>query len=210
MRKLLIAFTLMLTGCTPAVAHIPGDGPHPSAATPLSAYFLDLGTVSKIDCDEHMGSGVRIDSNLIATAWHVANGTHCNIGGHPLTLIYKDEVTDFAVMSSTENSESRVPVSCEGIHSGEIYYGVGWALGRNWAVQLLTGTDGVAPRGAVRAFAPFAGTRMLRGSLFPGQSGGAIFDSHGNYVAFIDGSMTDGRQLALVRSLQDTYLCPHG
>jgi len=211
MRKLVIAITALLAVSAVACnANPPVNGPRPRPETQVSAYFLDLGTISKIDCHEHLGSGVRIDSNLVLTAWHVANGTNCMIDGSPVETIYHDAVTDIAVMRTTALSNSRAPISCDGIHSGEIYYGVGWALGRDWVVQIMSGTDGVAPRSAIHAFAPFAGTRVLRGTLLPGQSGGAVFDGHGNIVAFIDGSMTDGRQLALVRSLQDTYLCPHG
>ena len=51
-----------------------GATPMPSNEATPSPFFIELDTVERIICGAAVRSGVRIDSNLVLTAQHVAAG----------------------------------------------------------------------------------------------------------------------------------------
>lgn len=179
----------------------------PSPDVPPSPYFIQLDHIVRLECNDvagiggRFGTGVRIDATQVLTADHVVHGATCSIAGEPTEIIHEDGALDIAVLRTAPTGGTRAPVSCAGIQTGRTYFAVGYAFGRDFVVQRVTGTDG-------RGRGDFAGEAFVRGIVHPGQSGGPVFDENGSLVAIVNAGLRDGRQLALVRMIRDTYLCP--
>ena len=183
------AFLALLLGAAPA----PTNEAIPSP-------FIELDTVKRIVCETVVGSGVRIDGNLVLTADRVVAGRACTIDDVPVELVHEDGARDIAIVRTAAASSIRVPLTCAGFATGFSYFAVGFAHGRKLVVQRLHGTDGIEIRDEA-----LRGLSQLRGLVFPGMSGGPIVDEAGQVVGIV--SAGNGSGLTLSRALNQTKLC---
>jgi hypothetical protein len=152
--------------------------------------------VPQIMCGNGSGSGVRISDDVIITAAHVASKGGCSIDGHPATIAFNQPHRDFTAMTARLGNGYRATYSCEGIKPGERYQAFGYALGGKPNVEPLLGTN----------FKHRDGTVMLRGKVYPGMSGGAVFNSEGAFVAITVMTHREA-DWAYVIPLTESYLC---
>jgi hypothetical protein len=152
--------------------------------------------VPQIMCAKGSGSGVRISDDVIITAAHVATLGGCSIDGQPAALAYQQPGRDFAAMTAPLGAGYRATYSCEGIKAGERYMAFGYANGGKPNVEPLLGTNYNAGNGAV----------MLRGKVYHGMSGGAVFNSEGAFVAITVMTHKEA-DWAYVVPLTESYLC---
>jgi S1-C subfamily serine protease len=182
------------------IALLLGATPVPANEALPSPFFLELDLIERITCGNAMGSGVRIDGDLVLTADHVVAGRTCTIDNVPVELVHEDGERDIAIIRTASISPSRMPLSCAGFVTGRMYLAVGYARGEHLVVQRLQGTGGTETRDG-----RFLGLSELRGLIFPGMSGGAIVDETGQLVGIVNAGNAAG--LSLSRGLGDTFLC---
>jgi S1-C subfamily serine protease len=191
----LAALTLATSAAPPVeVPEEPGAIPSP--------YFIDLGLVERIRCGDFVGSGARIDSDLVLTAEHVVAGGACSIAGEPATLAYVDKGQDMAVLRTTHPVGGRMTLACAPYAEGREYFAIGYAFGSDFVVQRLTGTK-TKMRGASR----WRGDPILRGNIYQGMSGGPIVDANGAIVGIVNAGPKNGLGLGISLNLAGTYLC---
>jgi hypothetical protein len=203
-----LAAALLALVTTPAFA-APDRGPTREQLTDAAPnpYFLNIGLVERIVCGDaagtSVGTGARIDVDIVLTANHVVKGRPCLIDGEPAELLHADPALDVAVLRAATKSYNgtRMLVSCEPVAPGQTYYGVGWAFSADLAVQRFVATNGKSrDRG-------FEGEMLMRGNGYPGMSGGPVIDANGFIVGIVNGSQGDGLSLMASRSVRDTFLC---
>lgn len=174
-RHLLLSALLLLSGSTPAVA------------APV-----DYGkVVVQVDCDDGLGSAVKIGVDKYITAAHVVNNGECHIRGETISDVVLSKDSDFAVFTGPA-SRDKLRVSCSGFYDGETYLSVGYAFG--W--RKLTYEPLIASKYVINGYQAFTG------EIIPGMSGGAVIDSRGRVVG-INNMRWPARSLAL----KNTELC---
>lgn len=209
MKVLAAVAAVFLALASPAAADSGDVGIDIKAAAFPTPYFMDLSLTHLIVCEvkhgRYMGTGTSINASDILTAYHVVAEGKCSVQGMPVTTVYSDPVGDVAVVRFPPGarSERRATISCAGFKEGGDYFAVGFALGTDFAVQHLTGTnDELRAKGR-----PWA---LLRGNVFHGQSGGPIYDRDGRIVGIVNAAPDDGTPWALSLPLSETYLCAKG
>ena len=163
---------------------------------------IDVLAVQRIVCGDVQGSAVPVGRELY-TAAHVAVTPACLQDGVSGRVAYRSDTLDFARVSI--DARGRVRISCAPIRRG-VYYAVGWAFGEHLLVSRLTGLD----RHETIAFdggLVVPHLAVLSGRVFPGMSGGAVFDAKGRLAGTITGVQDGERPLSLVRQLADTPVC---
>lgn len=203
MKKARIALALLALGLST------GATPQPSEVLP-NPFFIKLDLVERLSCEDGIsGSGARIDSDKVVTAYHVIKaGVSCSIGGVPTEVIYASEKLDLAVLHAPKFTlnESRMVINCNGMGKSDQFYAVGYAFGTEFVVQRLLGTGSKRTKGDAK----FGGMDVLKGNSYPGMSGGPIVNEDGEIVGIVNASMGGGVSISLSRSLADSYLCRNG
>ena len=168
-----------------------------SDLTAPSPFRGSFEVVPKVECGMSRGSGVRISDDIVITAAHVATNGLCGIDGIPMALAYRPLGLDFVALRGALGPGYRAIVSCEGILPGERYQAFGYALGGKPNVEPLLGTN---QRGPDK-------TAMLRGKVYRGMSGGAVFNEGTGAVVAITVMLHKEADWAYVVPLSETYLC---
>lgn len=195
MKPLAALSCFLLASASPAPVADP-----PSTTNDLtlpSPYRGSFEVVPQIECVASRGSGVRISDDIVITATHVVHERGpCGIAGVPTEIAYNEAGKDFTALRVPLGRGFRAIVSCEGIVAGERYYAFGYAHGGKANVEPLIGTNFKHKNGQVK----------LRGRVYKGMSGGAIFTSEGQFVAITVALNTEA-DWAYVVPLTGTYLC---
>jgi hypothetical protein len=147
-----------------------------------------------------LGSGIRINDTTILTAGHVPSEKACSALGLPLANTRFEPGQDIAFVTSKALPDGfRLIVSCEGIQEGGRYLAMGYADGGSPDVEPLIGSADRLDR-----------LTIMRGHVYHGMSGGAVLNDQGAVVAVINAMQAEGRPLAFVTPLTQTYLCKGG
>jgi hypothetical protein len=180
----------------------------PSAADPatviVSPYSASFDAVPQLICmgGGHVtaGSGIRINGNTILTAAHVPSGKTCIAWGERLSNTRFEPGQDVAFVTSDNLKNGlRMVVSCAGIKEGERYLAMGYADGGAADVEPLIGTSDTSGE-----------LTIMRGHVYHGMSGGAVLNEAGALVAIVNAMQSEGKPLAFVTPLTQTYLCKGG
>lgn len=175
-------------------------------------YFINLGTIRRVECDASGGGGWSgsaeiIARNRVVTAGHVAYGaSRCTIDGQPLTFINVDNSHDFAVAKVDLGDTPIMPISCEGFVKDAEYLSIGYAKGQDFAVtkQISTGKTGLMQGDPEYPFAQTDFTVEI-GVTYPGMSGGAVIGLDGRMVGLVNAG--DDQFFSMSQALKDTALC---
>lgn len=206
----------------------PAQTPWRWTGSTQDGYFLNLNTVSKITCIKlpdgmtleqfgalaeagrppvvrnWSGTGTVIARNRVLTAAHVLDGaTACLFQNKLLRTVYLDNRLDAAVAVADLGDTPVTPVNCDGLVAGTEYLGVGYAHGRDFAMQRFSFGGSYANqtlKGGGRA----VHQGVMGGEAHPGMSGGPVVNGAGEVVAVIN---TGGPDRAGVRDLTETPLC---
>jgi hypothetical protein len=175
------------------------NSPAPAMTMP-SPYGASFDPVPQIQCfgprGESLGSGVRIRDDLIITAAHVNSDKACHAYGVELHNMRFEPGQDIAFLGGTFRNGFRQIVSCEGIKEGQRYLALGYADGGSPDVEVLIGTGD--KKGTLT---------LMRGHVYHGMSGGAVLNADGALVAIINAMNAEGRPIAYVTPVSQTYLC---
>lgn len=142
------------------------------------AYSVDLDAIVFVECGEWTGTGFSIGRGRIVTAAHVvlAKGhvSACTVGGREAHAQLVDPKLDFAILFAPTTAHwPRLWLDCRGFRPGRAYFAIGYAAGRDFAMQVLR-----ARPAQLSGFPEFAGV------TYDGMSGGPVVDADG-YVAGI-------------------------
>lgn len=205
--KSLIAATLLLQ--SPVVHQLPDFG-----ATPT----VDLSAIRLISCDKWTGTGFLIADNIMATAAHVAKGTHCEDQKthKPAVTYYSDDKTDFALMSVGLKGIPYIKYNCSRFKTGQHYASYGYSsylqnymiFRQSDIVAMSDYTDeNFNVEGVVHPH-----MRHVFGASVPGHSGGPVIDSITGYAIGMNNAgymnifgLANGENYST--ELADTILC---
>lgn len=154
-----------------------------------------------------VGSGARINSDRVVTAWHVIDEGQCLLDGEPFTVMQKSERLDFALLRTTPRA-AWWPVHCLDTKLGGSYDAYGYALGGPVRRSRVFAT--IRHPTPSHLLPGFGETLMFVGDNFFifGQSGGPIIDRQTNQlVGIVIGFTRQPPHLSLGRLLTDTSLC---
>jgi hypothetical protein len=166
-----------------------------------SPYAASFDMVPQIHCvgpkgNGWLGSGVRINDSTLLTAAHVPSGGICTADDVKLRNTRFEPGQDVAFETGDLGDGYRAIVSCEGIKEGQRYLAMGYADGGAPDVEPLIGTS--TRNGELT---------IMRGHVYHGMSGGAVLNEDGEVVAVINAMQAEGKPLAFVTPLTQTYLC---
>ena len=161
-----------------------------------SPYRGSFEVVPKLECAGGRGSGVRISDDIVITAAHVATNGPCGIDGVPIGVAYHQPNRDFTAMRANLGPGLRAIYSCEGINAGQSYLAFGYANGGKANIEPLIGTNRKIE----------GGQTVMRGKVYGGMSGGALFTTEGVVVAIITMRHLE-KDWGYVLPLSETYLC---
>ncbi len=133
---------------------------------------IDHDAVAQIRCGDGLGTAFWIAPTRMISAAHVTARGPCTLGGAPLQLVREDGGNDVAELRGPDLGHT-LPVRCSDMREGRSYYAVGFALGRYRHMSRLVAT------GERAAGPPGRGQTMLLGTVYPGMSGGPVFDRRG-------------------------------
>jgi S1-C subfamily serine protease len=198
----------------------PVPAPAPRTYTvPTSPYTVPLDSIIRIQCGQWSGTAEVIDGGTLLTASHVVAGNkQCTFVDAGVTRVmvvaYNNVKLDYAVLHTVTGKRKRIPINCNGFVTGQPYIAVGYAHGRDFAVQAAVAENGYSDSRDPKSGLEFNHTRALRGvtdgrpAAIPGMSGGPIFNLYGEIVGTTIASPKDDRDPhILARELKDTYLC---
>lgn len=192
--------------CALTICAVPSAAIPQVAETMPSGFFIEMDNVEQLVClDDYgvkRGTGVRVDGDIVLTAYHVVSHAKCTISGSPVETIFIDELRDVAAVRTANREASTTVINCNGFKRGETYFAIGWAFGEKLVIQQVIGT------GKLRNSADFRNMAALKGSTYPGMSGGPIVDSRGLLVGIVNAGNPVGSMLS--RPLSETWLCGGG
>jgi hypothetical protein len=188
--RLIVAASLLVLATEPANAL--------TIPSPYGASFEPIPQLACVTPDGHVssGTGIRINDNTLMTAAHVPSGKQCIDGSARLNNTRFEPGQDVAFVTGSLGDGLRAIVSCEGIVEGRRYLAMGYADGGSPDVETLIGTS---EKSGVLT--------VMRGHVYHGMSGGAVLNEQGAVVAVINAMQSEGKPLAFVTPLTQTYLC---
>jgi hypothetical protein len=186
--------------------------PARSATPTQNDYFINLNTVKIIRCVDDdgpvSGSGVIIGKDRILTANHVIfEENSCTVDGKQAKLISHDEKLDVALLEVDLGPKPPVvEISCDGYLLDHLYFSLGYAWTQDFAMTKMVAT-GIFEDAPPSEEYPFSQKHMAKliGYVYPGMSGGPVFDESGRLVGI--NNMSEMGRAAFSRSLEDTELC---
>ena len=164
---------------------------------------LAYNAIALIECGDYSGTAFWAGRDRIITAYHVAGERTCEIDGVTLTRVRADAAADIAEYTGLP-SRATVRVDCRAPRAGAVYWGVGWAFGSLRHTARLTAT-GDRDDGAREPIA--RGMVAHHGAVYPGMSGGPVFDRQGRAVSMINRGTRVEPMMMQGRALADTFLC---
>lgn len=194
---------------TAAVQDAPAPPP-PPIQNLSQRYFFNLDSVVYLDCGDMVGTGEIIGQNRIMTAAHVVGKAEaCRIGILQAVVVENNADLDYAILEVPTGMVRRpVRLSCAGFVSGQTYYAIGYAHGRDFAITRLTATSRFDENGKDSEFGTlFTHTRILDGEVYRGMSGGPIVNQDGVVVGITSATIVGIRPQALSRELKNTTIC---
>lgn len=176
--------------------------------TKPSTYTVNLNSIYRVQCGNHLGTAEVIDGNTLITASHVVGGEKtCWHNKQPVKVVYDNRAWDFAVLSFPTEGRQRFPYSCDGFVDGKTYLIVGWAEGTDFAVSRVVATSRYINTSDSKSGQPFVHVRVLKGGVWGGMSGGPVVGLDGVQVGTIVAGPRNSHDWAYARELKDTYLC---
>jgi trypsin-like peptidase len=183
--KLLLVAALLLGGSRSATA---ADEP-----------AIDYDAIALIRCGDGLGTAFWIAPGRMISAAHVTARGPCTLGGAPLEVVLEDGGNDIAELRGPDSGRA-LPVRCSQMSEGRPYFAVGFALGRYRHTSRLVAT------GERAAGPPGQGQSVLLGTVYPGMSGGPVFDRRGRVTGIVN--MRGTRlPLSFSRPLRETFVC---
>lgn len=185
----------------------------PDAEVSNDEYLVNLNSVHKIQCGNRVGSGSTINTNRVLTASHVVGGaTECVLIRDgvrvPARVIYDNQSHDYAVLDAPTGSQRRFALSCEGFVTGETYYIIGHAGGREFVITRAEATERFVNISDGESGQPFVRARVLNGRGIRGMSGGPIINTRGVQVGtIIAGPRNPMHVMTYAREIRHTYIC---
>ena len=172
-------------------------------------YFVNLDSVPFIRCGDVVGTAEIIDAGRVMTAAHVVGtSATCMIGLSVATVIENNTALDYAILSvTTSQIHQKMRYSCAGFRTGQTYYAIGYAHGRDFAMTRLVATARFEDGTYHETGTPFYHTRVLDGEVFKGMSGGPIVNQDGVMVGITSATSMGMRPKSLSRELKDTSIC---
>lgn len=131
----------------------------------------------RVETDGGLGSGVVVNEHCVVTAYHVVEGEKqiaivgLNQPALPAMMFVADTENDIAVICTglTITAEPVVFRNAP-LDLYETVFTIGMPLGGHWIL-----TEG-----------RWQGFGIITAASAPGNSGGGVFDAHGDYVGFVD------------------------
>ena len=221
MFRLLFLFvaTLFASTCFASEAKAPPliqDAP-PQITVIVPEPWLDLQAIRHLTCGDFVGTGEIIKPNLVLTAAHVVQDRNTCIDtatGALGNIVIRDNTLDLALLQFPSDvlPQRIVHISCQGFKNGEVYYSLGWMLGKEFVIEKMIGTGIIIHSITTFSGGNFTNLYMLNGTLIPGMSGGPILDSEGEMVGTNQTTDWNGvdnmGHYAGSRQLSDSFLCP--
>lgn len=176
-----------------------GAAPISVAQAPV---HVELEGVELIDCGNATGTAWRSGTGAYTTANHVVAGRTCTINGYPLTVTWADSYLDIAFLR-TEEQGRPLTIDCGGYRDGEVYAGVGHALGKPEQRAIFILMDA-----SIDAVARWNGFTAMVGEerFIPGMSGGPVYSRDGRVVGIVNG-YSRMLPISFTQSLSATPLC---
>ena len=161
-----------------------------SAPVQSGSYAAPDAAIVRVECDDGIGTAVKISGDTYVTATHVVSSGVCRVGGVRITNIVSEE-NDFSSFTGP-TSTVKAKVSCRGYRAGDFYLARGYAFG---AADIHS-----IPWQAT----PFVikGYQTFMGDGIPGMSGGPVVDSRGRVVG-----VTNRRWPSQSIAFKNTSIC---
>lgn len=136
-------------------------------------YPHDEAAIVRVDCDQSVGTAVKVGPNTYLTAAHVVDEGVCKVDGQEIVVTSIDKNIDFATFTGPA-SNSQLPIDCRGFIPKELYLSRGYAYGGLADFEEMM----VASSYKVR------GTHFIAlvGEIIPGMSGGPLINEAGKVV----------------------------
>lgn len=166
----LLAGVTAFFGLSFAVAAFSVDIPAP--------YTHNKAAIVRVACQtplgESVGTAFKISPNTYVTADHVVDVGDCFIEAAPISVVFSDATSDFAMVQgfTQHRGKSMIPYLCSGFEPGQTYLVRGFAGGGTGSVSLPWQATELTsgPR------------RVFIGQAIPGMSGGPVIDRDGKVV----------------------------